>query len=128
MNIPSFFSSKAKKNKTIRDVAVTAVHDMVEKYSEWYDEQGLYLPPDYAADPTSWTEALHKVKRAFCLLHSEMNGEGELWRAKNDWSKFNEQDTEAIKDLEKEIKEGLTIFGSQLLYFTDVIKKEDRSH
>lgn len=116
------------KNQTIRDKVVKTMWRKIENYSDWYEEQGLYLPPDYAADPSGWTEALHKVKRAFLLLKDEMNGEGELWKAKNQWKQFGEQDVEKIQELEKEIKEGLTIFGSQLLFLTDTIKKEDRSH
>lgn len=112
-----------KKQPTIRDKAVTSLTQMIESYSDWYEEKGLYLPPDYQADPTSWTEALHKVKRAFKMLNDEMDGTGELWEAKNGWSKFGEKDIEKINELEKEIKEGLAIFGQQLLYLTDIIKK-----
>lgn len=109
-----------KAKPTIKSTAVKYLHQMVEDYSEWYDDHGLYLPPDYASDPTGWTEALHVVKRAFKLLNDEMNGEGELWEAKHAWEQFGEKDSEKIIELEKEIKAGLTIFGAQLLYLSDL--------
>jgi hypothetical protein len=121
MNILNFFNFK-KQNKTIRDVAVESLCEMISDYSSWYDEHGLYLPPDYEADPTSWTEALHKVKRAFLLLNDELHQHGELWEAKNKWKKYGEQDSEEINRLNKEIEEGLAIFGAQFFYFTDYKK------
>lgn len=108
-----------KKTKTIRDTAVKALFDIVSDYSEWYDEHGLYLPPDYMHDPTGWCEDLHKVKRAFTLLYEDLNEKGELWEAKKKWEKFGEQDAEKLKDLNNEILDGLRIFGAQLLYLTD---------
>lgn len=110
---------------TIRDVAVRSLYRVVADYSDWYQERGLYLPPDYASDPTAWTEDLHKVKRAFELLHDDLNGEGELHAAKTKWAKYGETDVEEIKHLEKEINEGLEIFGKQLFYLTDP-KKENK--
>lgn len=116
---------KGDKVDTIRDVAVRALYHIVEDYSDWYEEHGLYLPPDYAADPTRWTEDLHRIKRAFKLLYDELDGEGELYAAKTKWSKYGEVDAEEIKHLEKEINEGLEIFGKQLFYLTDP-KKENK--
>lgn len=111
-----------RQPETMRDKTVKTIFSMIEKYSKWYDEHGLYLPPDYASDPSAWSEALHKMSRAFKLLIQEMNGEGELWEAKNKWKKYGEEDTEKIKELEAEIKEGLSLFGSQLFYLTDTEK------
>jgi hypothetical protein len=118
MNILKMFNFK-KNNKTIRDIAVKSLCKIISEYSTWYDEHGLCLPPDYASDPSAWTEALHKVKRAFILLNDELHQRGELWEAKNKWKKFGEQDSEKIDELNKEIKEGMMIFGAQLLYLTD---------
>lgn len=117
-----------KEEPNIRDRAIDVLHAAIEEYSDWYEEHGLYLPPDYVTDPTSWTEALHKMKRAFTLLNDEANQEGELWEAKNKWKEFGEKDSEKIDELNREIKEGLTIFGSQLLYLTDRPKKVEKTH
>jgi hypothetical protein len=85
----------------------------------------MYLPPDYAKDPSGWSEALHAMKRAFCLLYEELNKEGELWEAKNKWNEFGEQDTEKIEELNGVIKYGLTLFGKYLFYLTDPKKTYD---
>jgi hypothetical protein len=111
---------------TIRDIAVDNLYRMVRDYSEWYDEHGLYLPPDYASDPTGWTIALQKMRRSFGLLYEEMNGYGELWEAKNVWKEYGAIDIEKINELNKEIKEGLSLFGSQLIYMTDPKKGTEK--
>lgn len=87
------------KADTIRDTAVKHLAEIIEDYSLWYEEHGIHLPPEYAHDPTGWTNDLQKVREAFLLLEDE--------------------DEEAIKAKEKEIVEGLTIFGKQLFYLTD---------
>jgi hypothetical protein len=122
MNISKFFKQE-KKVKVIRDVAVKSLYKIIADYSDWYEYKGLHLPPDYATDPSLWTLNLQKIKRAFELLHDEMNGEGELWEAKNKWKNFGEQDTEKIEELNKEIIEGFTEFGKQLFYLTDPKKR-----
>lgn len=124
----SFRKALRDEPLTIRDVAVEALSDLVEDYSDWYETQGLYLPPDYAADPGEWNEALHKMKRAFRLLHEELHEEGELWQAKHGWAKYGEKDTQKIEELEADIKEGLTIFGKQLLYLNDPKKGVEQGH
>jgi len=111
---------------TIRDVAVDNLYRIVEDYSQWYAEHGIHLPPDYASDPTGWTIALMKMERSFKLLYEEMNGYGELWEAKNGWKKYGAIDIEKINELEREIKEGLSLFGSQLLYLTDPKKGTEK--
>jgi len=110
---------KNKGDSLIRDVAVESLYHMIEDYSTWYADKGLYLPPKYATDPTEWTVVLQKIKRAFKLLYEEMNEEGELWEAKNKWKDYGEKDVEEIKVLEMEIIEGLTLFGEQLFYLID---------
>jgi len=116
-SVRAYFSGK--KQVTIRDIAVQVMTDVISDYSDWYEEKGLYLPPDFATDPAGWTEALHKIKRAFTLLDDEAHQEGELWEAKNRWKEYGEQDAERIKELEHEIQEGLLLFGQNLQYMTD---------
>jgi len=114
-----FFTSK--KNLTIRDQCVHLFADEIAGYSDWYEEKGLKLPPDFAQNPSEWTEVLHKMKRAFQLLKEEKDGEGAYWLAKNKWKEFGiiEQDTEEIEEYEEEIQEGLMLFGKYLFWLTD---------
>lgn len=104
---------------TIRDVAVSSLTDIINNYTDWYVENGLYLPPDYATDPSSWNEVLRKIQRAFNLLNDEAHQKGELFEAKEEWKKYGEQDTAKIDDLNKEIKQGLEFFGKYLFDLID---------
>lgn len=124
----SFFGTKKPKLTLVRDITVAAVAEPLIEYADWACEQGLYLPPGYETDPTGWAEALRKMQRAFRLLQQELDGEGELWKAKHGWKEFGEQDTEKIKDLEKEIQEGLALFGQNLYYLTDIIVDRGPTH
>jgi hypothetical protein len=110
---------KESKDKIIRDEAVRVLYPLIKEYSKWYDEHGIYLPPEYKNDPTAWTEALHKMEKSFRMLYENLNEEGELWSAENRWKEFGEKDAEAVKEIEKEIAKGLTLFGSQLVYMVD---------
>jgi hypothetical protein len=113
------FNRNDDEPKTIRDVAVEALAPIIEDYSHWYDEHGLYLPPDFATRPTDWCEELHAIKRALNLLKDEKNGEGELWEAKNAWKEYGEHDAEKVEELNKFIDAAFTSIGKQLLYLTD---------
>lgn len=119
-----FFTKE--KPITIRDACVHLLAQDVIDYSDWYEEHGIKLPPDFATDPSGWTEALHKMKRAFSLLLDEKNGEGELYDAKHEWwlrsDRVNQliiPDEEKVKKLEREIAEGLALFGKYLFWMTD---------
>lgn len=125
MNFINNFLDFMWGEENIRDCAVSSLTKIVSDYSDWYDEQGLFLPPDYATDPAGWSEALHKIKRALSLLDDEMRGQGELWDAKTNPNGVNESE---VQDLEKEIKEGLTLLGSQLFYLTDPKKGVAKGH
>ena len=105
--------------ESIRDITVRALYEAITDYSNWYECYGLYLPSSFATDPTGWTEALHKMKRAFQLLYDELHQEGELWDAKQKWVAYGEQDVEQLHDLEKEVTEGIRLFGENLMYMTD---------
>ena len=105
--------------ETVRDIAVARIFDAVNDYSTWYSEKGLFLFPDYAFDPSTWTNVLFKMQRAFRLLHDELYEEGELWDAKHKWDNFGEKDSKKIEELEKEIQEGLALFGKYLFWITE---------
>jgi predicted FMN-binding regulatory protein PaiB len=107
------FFSKGEKVRTIRDIVVGSVYEALEDYSEWYEQQGLHLPPNFATDPTAYTEALHKMVRAFELLYEEIQGEGELLQARCG------EDAQKVEQLEKEVQEGLLLFGQNFGYMTD---------
>lgn len=92
-----------KKNTNIRDTVINNLSDMVDRYDKWYEEFGLYLPPDYECDPTGWTEALHSINKAFKLLRE------------NEDNKFS-------KEQEEDIKSGLFLFGKYLYWLNDEIK------
>lgn len=111
-----------RKKLSLRDKAVMSLYEAVRDYSAWYDEKGLYLPPDYATTPHLWSEEMHKMTNAFELLYDELHGEGELWEAKNSWEDATKIDKEKIDRLTKEIQEGFEAFGKQLLHMTDAEK------
>ena len=115
----SLFSDSGKPQPLLRDQIVRFVAPLISDYAEWNSEHGMYLPEDFANDPTAWQVTLFKMKRAFDLLEGELDGEGELWEAKNKWAQFGEQDAGALVDLNKEIKEGLELFGKYLNVLTD---------
>lgn len=111
-----------EKVKTIRELTIKRIYPMLDKYIDWACDCGLYLPPDYALDPTSWAEALRKMQRAFRILSMEYEGEGELWKAKVD------KNEEKIARLEADIQEGLTLYGKYLFFLTDVIVDRGPAH
>ena len=87
---------------TIREHCVESMRDIVKDYSDWYEERGLYLPPDFATRPDEWNEELHKMVYAF----NEVD------------NKFEDEDV-------KKIKEGFESFG-KYLYFLNDPKKENK--
>ena len=91
-----------KKRKSIREITVESLHDIIDQYDKWYSEHGLYLPPDYENDPSEWTEALHKINRAFELL--------------------NDRDRAVTSETEQEVRSGLFLFGKYLYWMTDIPK------
>lgn len=101
-----------KKKKSVRAVAVESLLEVLESYSEWYDQAGLYLPPKYATDPTGWSEAMHVMVRALDLIDiEETYTEGSI--------------SEAEK---KEVIKGLKLLGENLYYMTDVEKPLKPAH
>jgi len=114
------FSTK-KEKQSIRDNAVLSVAKQLDAYKDEYHNRGLYLPPDFARDPSGWQTVLEKMNRAFVLLELEKRGEGEYWEAKNKWKKWgiNEVDEDDIAEIEEAIQEGLTLFGKYLFWLTD---------
>jgi hypothetical protein len=107
------------KPETIRDRTVNSVYYMLKDYSDWYQEAGIVLPPDYETDPSAWNEELHKMVRAFKLVHDNMHGRGELYDALHNWEFLDKIDTVKLNALNKEIQEGFEAFGKQLQHLTD---------
>ena len=119
-------SIKDGDKETIRDKTVRVLFERVNEYVDWACEEGLYLPPDFATDPTAWATTLRDIQRAFTLLNDELNQEGELWEAKNKWKEFGEKNVEEMEYLNKEVEKGLTLFGKYLFYLTsDTIKDRE---
>lgn len=121
------FGSKKVENKkeTIRDLTIRTLTKRVNEYTEWNAQHGLYLPPDFTTDPSGWINTLRDIQRAFNLLNDELDEEGELWEAKTKWAKYGEKDAEAIEDLNKEVRRGLSLFGKYLFDLADdTIKSE----
>lgn len=108
------------EDRTIREVAIAELYHVVDDYCTWYVEQGLYLPPDYATDPSGWNEVINQIKRAFTLMHDYSAETGELWKAKG-----NEEMT---AKLEKEVQEGFTLFGKYLFFLNDVVNDRGPAH
>ena len=108
---------------TIRDVVARNVAELMKAYHRWYSEDGLYLPPEYEADPSGWTEALRKMSRAFQLVAHIDDEDGELHNALHKWDSVGEKDVEEIRRLEDEIIEGFTLFGKNLYYLKDDKRK-----
>lgn len=107
------------KSPYIRDLTIRAIYEPLTDFVDWSCEQGLYLPPDYEKDPSGWAETLRHMQRAFRMLYEELDGRGELWEAKNKWKDFGEQDTQKVAELEKDIQEGLSLFGKYLFYLIE---------
>ena len=40
----------------------------VLKYTQWYCENGLYLPMEYEQDPAQWTHILRCIERTFEMI------------------------------------------------------------
>lgn len=91
-----------KAPKSIKDIAIEHLSEAVEEYDSWYSEHGLKLPPDYASDPSGWTEDLHKMAKAFRLLRDKNRA--------------------ITNETEEEIRSGLFLFGKYLYWLDDEIK------
>lgn len=113
------FNGRSKE--TIRGTAVRELYPLISKYADWNAEHGMYLPPDFASDPTGWANALRDMQRAFRILKEELEGEGELWEAKNRWKKYGQEDSQEICEIEAQIERGLTLFGKYLYFLTNEI-------
>ena len=115
----NIFKKKAPKVWDLKGETVSAIASLIQDYSKWYAEHGIYLPPEFEQDPSSWTEVLRKMSRAFELLQGENDPEGELYIAKHKWDSFGEIDSEEVKALEAEIIEGSSLFGRYLYFMKD---------
>lgn len=84
---------------TSGDDVVELLHPYVTGYVDWYAEKGLYLPKEFETDPSSWTNILRKIQRAFDLANTE-----------------GYEETPALKE---EMEEGFVLFGK---YFREMWK------
>lgn len=109
-----------KEAFNIKGYVVSRVTPLIDSYVDWYAQRGIFLPPDYATDPTGWTEVLRKIQRAFILADTEDDDDGEIHQAKVKWSTFGQEDPEAIKELYNEIQLGFELFGKYLMHLKDI--------
>lgn len=109
-----------KEAFNIKGYVVQRVTPLIDSYADWYAQKGLTLPPEYAADPTTWTQILRDIQRAFILADTEDDEDGEIHKARVKWQSFGQEDPEAIKDLYAEIQKGFELFGKHLFYLKDI--------
>lgn len=48
----------------------------VIKYCDWYAEDGLFLPPEFANDPAAWTQILRDIQAGFEAYVNENTDNG----------------------------------------------------
>lgn len=113
-----FADFEADDVKNIRKYVVSALAPIVDYYADWYAERGVTLPAEFEQDPTSWTEVLRKIQRAFVLSNNDSLS-GEMNKAIGA-GKLND-----VEKLEKEIQEGFELFGKYLNLLVDKNYREE---
>lgn len=91
----------------VRDVIVKLIKSPVNEYVDWYVEQGLKLPSEYATDPGQWTMHLMNIKDAINKIHN------------------------ASKDVDlntEDLARKLELLGKNLAEMNDVVRWENRKH
>lgn len=111
---------KKEKNKnSSRDIAdirrktIETLYPIIDVYADWYAEHGITLPEEFAQDPTTWTNILRKIQRAFDLSANGNLPGGEIDKVR----KVNRDDLVRIK--EEEVQEGFELFGKYLQVLID---------
>lgn len=97
----------------LRTTIIDRLTNDIDDYVEWYSEQGVYLPDEFAQDPSAWTEVLRKIQRAFRLASTELGSEGEIMKARILGNH------EQVKKLTEEMQEGFELFGKYLNVLRD---------
>lgn len=117
--IIGFIMSKLKSEPNIFDTAemteswVSPLAPRIDEYVDWYAENGLYLPKEYAQRPSDWTEVLRKIQRAFNLMaQTKRTARQEL---DNAITKKKAGDESEFNTLVRDVDEGLALFGKHTL-------------
>lgn len=108
-----FFKKKTTVDENIRTRVVTLLYPIIDEYVDWYCEHGIYLPKSYELDPTGWTEVLRQIQRAFFLIYTSDQEDGEMTVA------IKQNDEAYIKKLNEEINSGFFLFGKHLADLND---------
>lgn len=97
----------------LRTIIIDKITDDIIEYTDWYAENGVYLPDEFAQDPSAWTEVLRKIQRAFRLAVMEFGSDGEIMKAQI----LGNQ--EEVKKLIGGMQEGFELFGKYLNVLRD---------
>lgn len=104
---------KARDIADIRRITITTLCPVVDDYCDWYAEHGITLPEEFSQDPTTWTNILRKIQRAFVLAEDSLNNVGEI----HDAQKRDRDDL--VTKLLSEQQEGFELFGKYLNVLVD---------
>lgn len=110
------FGNKENKARDIADIrrkTIETLCPIIDDYVDWYAEHGITLPEEFAQDPTSWTNHLRTIQRAFVLADDELNEVGEIHK----YLKVNRDDV--VAKLLEEKQEGFELFGKYLNVLID---------
>lgn len=119
-DLPLIFKNKFQRlTRGYSDLDVMLVGDFVfektykplKKFIKHYEEHGMALPLEFATDPGTWLSILKKIEFAF---DSEWSVQNEI---ENRFTKG--MTDEKIKEHDKKVEEGFTLFGKYLLYLYD---------
>lgn len=112
----NLFNKEKSKTREIVDIKKKAIETLcpiIDDYVDWYCEEGITLPEEFAQDPTTWTNILRKIQRAFILAEDNLNSVGEIQQ----YLKVNRDDI--VAKLLDEQQEGFELFGKYLNVLID---------
>lgn len=113
------FNFKKEKKISSRDISdirrktIETLAPIIDTYVDFYAEHGITLPVEFEQDPTTWTNHLRTIQRAFNLEEDALADRGEIYDA---W-KRNRDDL--VTKLEAERQEGFELFGKYLQVLVD---------
>ena len=58
------FKDKFYDASSVRDSFMAFIAPLIVEYVDWYAEEGLTLPDEYATKPGEWTDILRKMQKA----------------------------------------------------------------
>lgn len=97
----------------IRRMTIKTLRPVINEYADWYAEHGITLPEEFAQDPTTWTNHLRTIQRAFNLAGDELEGKGEIFTA------FKNNRDDLVATFNKEKQDGFELFGKYLSELVD---------